>query len=233
MKIGIFSDIHGNIYALESVWGELKKERCDGYYFLGDVCGYYYHHNEVIEVLRSIKNLVSIAGNHDRIFLKLLEGVAGEKEYAEKYGRSFTLFKENLKEENLMFLKGLPQEYTDESLQVALFHGSPWDSLNEYIYPTTSISRFKELPYRFVLLGHTHYAMDRSTNDVRVINPGSCGQPRDGSDPTYATVDLETGDVSIKKVKYDRRSLVEDVMKHDKDNMNMMRVLTKKNNGYE
>jgi len=68
MKIGIFADIHGNIYAFENVWKELKKETCDHYLFLGDICGYYYYQNEIIEIIRSMKNLISIIGNHDDIF---------------------------------------------------------------------------------------------------------------------------------------------------------------------
>ncbi|MFH1318249.1 MAG: metallophosphoesterase family protein, partial [Candidatus Omnitrophota bacterium] len=125
----------------------------------------------------------------------------------------------------LNFLKNLPQKYSIEEFKLAVFHGSPWDYRDEYIYPTDSLVRFKDLPYEFIFLGHTHYAMDSSINHVRVINPGSCGQPRDLHQPSYATVDLKNRKVEIKRVQYNPKLLIKDIMKYDKDEPYLVRVL--------
>jgi predicted phosphodiesterase len=35
MKLAIFSDIHGNLCSFESIYRELKKEKCDMHLFRG------------------------------------------------------------------------------------------------------------------------------------------------------------------------------------------------------
>jgi len=228
MKIGLLADIHGNIYAFEKVWKQLRHEFCDLYFFLGDVCGYYYHQNEIIEILRSSKDIVSILGNHDALFLNMQKDKKLEKDYARKYGNSCIVLKKSITEENHAFLKGLPKKFVLKKESVALFHGSPWETLNDYVYPTDSLERFKQFPQRVVILGHTHYAMDRFSGKVRVINPGSSGQPRDCNEPSYTVFDTKTGEAEFKRVKYDIKPLIKDIRKNKESNPYLWKVLRRK-----
>lgn len=218
MKIGIFGDIHGNRYAFEKIYAQLKKESCDMHLFLGDVCGYYYQQNEVIEILRKIPNLHAVAGNHDKMFLESLENNELMTLYSTNFSRSFELLKENITCANLEFLKKLQEEFTFESQGIAAYHGSPWKPLAEYIYPDSPVDRFAELLFETVFLGHTHYSMDRNDSAIRIINPGSVGQPRDGSWPSYAVYDVKTKKAEIKHVSYDITPLIRDIenMKENK-----------------
>ena len=231
MKIGIFSDVHGNIYAFERVWEALKAEACDLYIFLGDICGYYYHQNEVIEMLKKTKGMIAVLGNHDDLFLKMSESEGMRKSYAERYGSSCALLMSSIKEDNLSFLKGLPRSHVLDEYNLCAFHGSPWDSLNGYVYPAESLDRFEGLKFRFVLLGHTHHCMDRKAGNVRVINPGSCGQPRDEWHPSYATLNPESGDVKIRRVEYNRDWLMKEVMRRDEGRRYLIDVLTREKKG--
>ena len=228
MKIGIFADIHGNIYAFDKVWKALQKERCDTYLFAGDICGYYYYQNEVIDILKGMKNLTAVRGNHDEIFLKLIDGGKGEEEYREKYGEAARVLKDSITRENLGFLRRLPDAVVQSELGIAVFHGSPWDHLDEYVYPDDPLERFEDVEYRIVILGHTHWPMDRSVGAIRVINPGSCGQPRDTNQPCYAMMDTETGDVRIKRVPYDVDALIHDVMKRGEKTPYLTEVLRRR-----
>ena len=228
MKIGIFSDIHGNIYAFEKVYKKLIAEKCDQYIFCGDICGYYYAQNDIVEMLSGFKNLISVVGNHDRKFLECLSDEELLHDYSRKYGKSFIELKENISMDSLRFLESLPEKYIDESHSFAVFHGSPWNNLNEYIYPTDSIDKFSQLPYSYVILGHTHYPLDKSINDVQIINSGSCGQPRDCSDPSYAILDLVSSKVEIKRVTYSPRALIRDVKHHNEKNPYLIDVLQKR-----
>lgn len=230
MKIGLFADIHGNIYAFEKIWKKLKHEFCDRYFFLGDVCGYYYYQNEIIEALRINKNIFSILGNHDALFLNMREDKKLEKEYAKKYGNSCVSLKKSITVENYVFLKGLPDRYILEKEEIAFFHGSPWKTLDEYVYPDDSLERFEQLPQRVVILGHTHYPMDRNAGRVRVINPGSSGQPRDCNEPSYAVFDTKTGKVYFKRVNYDVKLLIRDIRRNKESNPYLWEVLRKKRN---
>ena len=45
--------------------------------------------------------------------------------------------------------------------------------------------------YELVLYGHTHVASCEYCDGIHVVNPGSIGQPRDASSPSYAIIDLE------------------------------------------
>jgi putative phosphoesterase len=229
MKIGIFSDVHGNVRAFEKVWKQLKDEVCDRYFFLGDICGYYYGQNEIIEILRDVGNLACLLGNHDRIFLDILAGSYPEEKYIREYGRSLSLLKDTITSENLQFLKSLEESLILEDYSIAMFHGSPWDKLNEYIYPTDDLDRFSGLPYKFILLGHTHYPMDKSVNGVRILNPGSCGQPRDYWQPSYVLWNHETGDVQFKRVEYDTTLLIQELRRNSERNQYLFDILKRDN----
>ena len=225
MRIGVFADVHGNIYAFEKVLTSLKQEGADLYVFCGDICGYYYYQNEIIKVMREMDNLICVTGNHDRLFLHMLQDQALEDEYERQYGKSSRLLKNSISKENLEFIRGMPDRYIFEDYKIAVFHGSPWDSMNEYVYPTSCLKGFEELAYEYVILGHTHYAMDKLAGDVRIVNPGSCGQPRDCGDPSYAIVDLENKTVQIKRVQYDRAPMIRDVLKQQEKNAYLTAVL--------
>jgi predicted phosphodiesterase len=206
MKIAVFSDVHGNLPAFEETVKSIEKEGADRLIFCGDICGYYYDQNEVIKMLLAMKNLTCIAGNHDRLFLESLNDDQLLENYSQKYGSSFYDLKKNITPQSMEYLKGLPESYTDKKSGIAVFHGSPRDPLNEYVYPTDPIDAFADLPYRFVFLGHTHYPMVRQINGLNVINPGSCGQPRGGNIASYAVVDTDTGKTEIKGLGTERKA---------------------------
>lgn len=232
MKIGIFADIHGNIYAFKEIYKSLIKAKLDLNIFCGDICGYYYYQNEVIGILKEMKNLICIAGNHDEMFLRMLEEPAEEptleNEYESRYGKSNRILKETIKKDNLDFLRKLPEEYYLKNFKLAVFHGSPWNHLDEYIYPGDSLDRFNELPYRFIFLGHTHYPMDRTINHIRIINPGSSGQPRDNNQPSFAVFDLESGEIEFKHIQYDSDLIVRDIIRRREKNPYLIEVLKRK-----
>ncbi len=225
MKLGVFSDIHGNLFSFENIYRELKKEKCDMYLFLGDICGYYYRQKEIMDMLADLPHLETIAGNHDTLFLKSLEDENIMRRYTDKYGLSFHFLKETIDSYHLDFLRNLPKEFHLESEGIAAFHGSPWDPIKEYIYPDSPMDRFTGLPYKIVFLGHTHHPMDIKLQGIRVINPGSAGQPRNGGWPTYALYDTGTMELEIKPVQYNVNELVDEIKKRKDENPYLIRVL--------
>jgi diadenosine tetraphosphatase ApaH/serine/threonine PP2A family protein phosphatase len=54
----------------------------------------------------------------------------------------------------------------------------------------------------FLCVGHTHVPYEIEVGGLRVVNPGSVGQPRDG-DPRASYAIIEDGQVHFKKVAYD------------------------------
>ncbi|MBM3314048.1 metallophosphoesterase, partial [candidate division WOR-3 bacterium] len=64
MRIGIFSDVHGNLEALEAVLRRLKEEGAERYVCCGDIVGYGPDPNRCIEIVRAL-GCLCVAGNHD------------------------------------------------------------------------------------------------------------------------------------------------------------------------
>lgn len=64
MKIALFSDIHANLPALETVLEDIDSRQPDAIYCLGDLVGYAPWPNEVINEVRK-RRIPTIAGNYD------------------------------------------------------------------------------------------------------------------------------------------------------------------------
>lgn len=216
MKICLFSDIHGNGPAFRSAYTMMIEEKADAYLFLGDLCGYYFDQTEIFSLLRSLPNLMALKGNHDQMFLNILKGDDGLRaSYLNTYGRSM----ENLLEDDTgdlnRWLSSLPETNILSEFNIKIWHGSPWDPLEGYVYPDSPLETFLSDPASLFLLGHTHYSMDRVIQNKRIVNPGSLGQPRNGRWPTYAVVELSSQEVSFRDVYYDKQVLLREIERMD------------------
>lgn len=67
-RIAIFSDIHGNIYALQDIIQNLKKEKVDEVFCLGDVIGIGPNSKECLNLIKE-NNIRLLLGNHEVYFL--------------------------------------------------------------------------------------------------------------------------------------------------------------------
>ena len=205
MKIVVISDIHSNLEALEAVTSSL-----DGYdeiFCLGDLVGYGAQPNEVISRIRSLKPGLLIAGNHD------FAVVTGDtSNFASHAALAVDWTREEISSENLSYLRKMQlfSSFTQDSICVKAYHGSPREPLNEYVFPGTADFVLKSMidtaQCDVLLLGHTHMPIKFRANSQCLFNPGSVGQPRD-RDPraSYGILEIEKENVNfeIKKVNYD------------------------------
>lgn len=58
----------------------------------------------------------------------------------------------------------------------------------------------KNLSCDFVLFGHTHSFYNQTIDGIRVINPGSCSRPKDGTKPSYAIITINDNQIDVKRV---------------------------------
>ena len=68
MKIGIISDIHGNLAALRAALAVLDEAKCVKILCGGDIVGYGASPLECIELIRE-RRILSVRGNHDDLML--------------------------------------------------------------------------------------------------------------------------------------------------------------------
>lgn len=200
MRVAIIADIHGNSIGLAAVLADLDQQGIGHILVAGDLVGYYPYVNEVFELLRE-RNVICILGNHDCYLLGRLP-VSKERWRAYNLGYVDRV----IREDNRAWLAGLPTERRIElgGLRWYLCHGSPW-AVEEYIYPDyKAFDRFANVEAEVVVMGHTHIPLIRRAGHVLLVNPGSCGQPRDYNPlAAYSLVDTETGGTEIRRVAYD------------------------------
>lgn len=67
-KIGVISDIHGNLQALQTVLNYLENQQCEQIIHTGDVVDIGANAKECLQLLMQ-KNVLCLLGNHDRDFL--------------------------------------------------------------------------------------------------------------------------------------------------------------------
>ena len=212
MKICVFSDIHGNLPAFEAAYPLILKELADVNLFLGDLCGYYFDEAAVWHRLLKIPRLMALRGNHDEMFLQAADGNSDAlEESSKKHGPAVKLFLSKDHADMVSWIRQLPISWEGQGRICAAYHGSPWDALNEYVYPDAPLRRFENLLYPFIFLGHTHYPMDKNEGVIRIINPGSLGQPRDGSWPRFAVVDINKQEIDFREVRYDKEMFAREV----------------------
>jgi putative phosphoesterase len=183
VKLGIVSDIHGNLAGLEkalAVMGPVDELLC-----LGDSIYQYRFSNEVIALLKTI-GARTILGNHEEVFLSEAGAQARNQDGVER--------------ELVAFVADQPHRrmLTYGEKTVLMIHSTPWEPRGEYIYPhNEKLALFAEAGADFVLYGHTHAEVVRRIGDVVVVNPGSAGEGRytsDGLTLSCAVLDIGTGE---------------------------------------
>ena len=212
MRIAIFSDIHGNMHALEAVLRDIDAQASDAVYCLGDLVGYGAFPNEVIEAVRG-RGIPTIIGNYD-------DGVGFDRDecgcaYTTPESRRLgdeSLFwsREHVTAENKEYLRSLLPNirFEEGGRQFLLVHGSP-RKMNEYLYedrPLANLERIARSAEADVLVfGHTHLPYSKEVAGVLLVNDGSVGKPKDGDvRACYVVLDVDGGvKVEFRRVEYD------------------------------
>ncbi|MGC8778565.1 MAG: metallophosphoesterase family protein [Candidatus Caldatribacteriaceae bacterium] len=223
MKIAVFSDIHGNVFALDAVLEDIDRERVDQVVCLGDLVGYNPFPNEVVGKIRS-RSIPTIMGNYDQgVGFDLDDcGCAYRSDEERIRGHiSLTWTRKVVTPENKAFLRNLLPRY---ELKVGAFHllfvhGSP-RRINEYLFPDRPDESFRHImaseKANVLLCGHTHIPFSRSIDHFTVVNDGSIGLPKDG-DWRASWVLLEVGAdlaVEFRRTPYRREHLQEGYQKN-------------------
>jgi putative phosphoesterase len=221
MKIAILSDIHGNHYALQEVLFEAKKNNIDHLIILGDIVGYYYHPDKVLELIEPW-SFDLIRGNHEDILLKITDNDLSLDKISAKYGKGHKLAANKLTASHIQMIRNLPEkkELVIDEISILMSHGSPWLN-NLYVYPDTNeeiLNKFNEYKNDVILFGHTHYSCFFKTNNGFAINPGSVGQSRErGGTAYWAIFNTSNKMVQFKATKYDTNQLKKEVLSIDPD----------------
>ncbi len=219
MKIGIISDIHGNYDALFSVLQKAKKESVDHLLILGDIVGYYYHPDKILNLL-SHWSFDMIRGNHERILEDLIEDSALSESIRLKYGSGHQEAINKLTQKQLNYLFDLPETKAlkIDELSLLMCHGSPWSN-GFYIYPDSSreiLNKCDIKSFNFVLIGHSHHSFAIVNANSILLNPGSVGQSRQtGGKASWCILNTNNSCFQFFSTDYSIENLLKEVS--DKD----------------
>ncbi len=212
MRAAIFSDIHGNLPALEAVLADIAAQKPDAVYCLGDLVGYGASPNEVTGRIRA-EGIPTVMGNYDDGvgFDRAGCGCAYRDPVDQQLGdRSLAWTKTHTTADNKAFLRTLHKEIRFEAggRRVLLVHGSPRKA-NEYLFEDRPISSFRRLAASSnadaIVFGHTHKPYAKTVDGVLFVNDGSVGKPKD-LDWRACYAILDDGRVSFRRVEYDVRA---------------------------
>jgi predicted phosphodiesterase len=214
MRIGIISDVHSNLPALEVVLAALGE--VDALWQLGDVVGYGPHPDEVVARLRE-RRAIGVRGNHDTAAL----GDGQVEHFNPDARRAIEWTIDRMAPATRAWLAALPERR--EEHDVTLVHGSPREPIWEYVLSGwVARESFTAFAGRWCLHGHTHIPVAWILDHGRIsllepepgqalrldrgrllVNPGSVGQPRDGDPRASALVhDTEAGTLTWLRVPY-------------------------------
>lgn len=191
MKIAVLSDIHGNSWALTEVLKNVLKKKPDLIINLGDSFYGPLNPRETYSLLNDY-NIISIAGNEDRLIIENLE----------RDDNTATLKQviDNLSADAIDWLYSLPETQILHC-HALMCHGTPCSDttyLLEKICDTCIAVNDPEKietllngsDQKIIFCGHSHTPHIVKAHDRVIINPGSVGLPAyDDTFPVYHKIE--------------------------------------------
>ena len=220
MKYLVLSDIHANREALGAVLSHVKRKPWDKVVSLGDHVGYGADPNHAVEMVRALKPLVAIRGNHDKVCSGIEDG-----ELFNRIALEAAIWtRGRLTRSNLNWLRALPQGPCMVDGAFSISHGTPVDE-DAYIFgEIEALNVFRQTDSPVCFFGHSHFPVIFALSSESIttiltvdrhfrlrlreglrylINPGSIGQPRDGNPlASFASYDTQSRTVTIHRVPY-------------------------------
>lgn len=224
MKIGIITDIHNNLIALESVLAEIENT-CDCIICSGDIIGIGPYPEETVQRMMKIKKLIAVRGNHEKY---LLEGIPDKYPNEERMGiEEMNCHKwehMQLSKGSVEFLKSLPYgiELEIEDKKIAVMHYAVNDE-NRYINCKLNtneedlINAFDYVDADIIIYGHEHNRNICKSKKL-YINTGSLGCPaKDKNTARYGILEITDGKVNIdaRELKYDSQTVVDKINEYN------------------
>lgn len=233
MRYAVISDIHANLEALQAVLRRIDTLAVNRIVCCGDLVGYYSNPNECIDLIRK-KEIDCVRGNHD-----VAATSSREMRGSDIAVKSIDWTQQRITERNRLFLEQLPSTLVIDDAFL-LFHGAlhaPENGEDLHLNtPDLVIETLKALKNHdsgvpLAFYGHTHRRdIYRYGTDIEalpaitfkpadgfhyIVNPGSVGQPRDGTrDAPFLVYDALAREISYHSVGYDLAACLARARRH-------------------
>ncbi len=209
MIIGVISDVHANVIALEAALTAMKRRGVDTIVCLGDLVGYGPAPNETLDLIRSERVMCTMGAADERLAYGFAASGKRRRGVADDI-LAWTLGV--LEPGHLTFLRSLPiqKRLSTPVGWLRFFHGTAEDTgepLNLNQDPHSLTRLLERNRCTGLAAGGTHVPFFRRVGPTGlVINPGSVGLSLNGEPGAdYAVLTIQDGSVEIEmdKMEYD------------------------------
>lgn len=217
MLIGVISDVHANVLALEAALGALERAGAGTVVCLGDMVGYGPAPNETIELLRSARVQCTLGEADERIAF----GFATRAKRKGVADATLEWTRTVIEPTHLQWLRELPVQRRLETPagRMRCFHGSaddPAERINLQQDPMALTRLLHRHRCTVLCSGGSHVPYYRKVAGAGwVVNPGSVGLSLNGEPGAdYALLRLGGADVEVHmdKVEYDVAAVAFDIV---------------------
>jgi putative phosphoesterase len=218
MRVGIVSDVHGNLRAFEAVLADLRHVAPDLVVHGGDLAYGGAHPAEIIDQIRAL-GWPGVRGNTDEMLWspKSLSAFAAKTPQLgpllARIQAAIPPTVASIGEERLRWLEGFPERYRGEGF--TLVHASPGDLWRAPMHNASDEelrSTYAPLNSAIVVYGHIHRSYVRQVGKMTVANSGSVSQSYDG-DRRASYLVIEDDHVNIRRVEYEVESEAQDLLR--------------------
>jgi len=214
-RLAVFSDVHGNVAALDAAWKEIKRAKPDVVAIAGDLVFNGPEPMAAVERLRELESdgAVIVQGNTDVAVADFDYAAAFPwmPEVPDSFRAAAEWAHDQLDDAALEWLRRLPAERRlrfDGTLALVC-HASPGSQtagFNADLDASVVVEMAGRTDARVICCGHTHVAEVRDLGWKIIANDGSCGYSFDG-DPSASwvlvSVDGDDVDAEIHRTAYD------------------------------
>ncbi len=222
MRIAVFSDIHGNLEALEAIIEDIKNENIDDIICLGDVIGLGPSSKECLDLI--IDNKIKLVlGNHELCYLF---GFNIDYTVTTKEIEHYKYIEASLSDYEKVFLEKCPLsiecKYKDSKFLFS--HFLIKDKKLKYpFYSTTLLSVLKDSlndvikrsDANYIFIGHEHNSFKVEVDEKKLIDIGSSGCVKNNI-TNYTIIELGSDIEVMKKViTYNRDKFIATLKEKD------------------
>ncbi len=223
-KTALFSDIHGNLEALNTIITDARYQGVSNFACLGDIVGYGPNPGGCIAAIQEL-NCVCVKGNHD-------EDASNERDLwnlSDHAQESLMWTRKHLTDSQKDWLRNLP--YQRRLGRNSLVHATQDDpeSWNYILNKFDAQIALNQQSSPICFFGHTHvpdcYALEDSSvkklkeseitlrkGNRYLVNVGSVGQPRDGiAKACYVIFDSSEGTITYRRLDYNINEVVQSI----------------------
>ncbi len=220
MKIGLISDVHGNILALNSILNKFNELNVETILCAGDIIGLGPYPEEAVQTLKNNSKLIAVRGNHEGYLLNGIPKVIHGRPMNEEETMHHKWIHSRLSADSVNFLNSLPltQSLNVEGKKIYMTH-YPISKFGIYktFIKSPSLEEaqelFKDVDADIFIYGHTHIFCKNQSADKMYLNLESLGCPVKTNFAKAGILKIENGKVEYEdlKVTYDVESIKSEI----------------------